>query len=161
MRFGARDIGGPGYEAATGYGILSVAGALARQAPPADPAEPNEDVRFVDGRAFGEAATPLFRKNGRTATVSATADAIEDPIDVYRIKVRAGSRAKIRLAPSVGDPDLYVFRGGARSVGAAAARALAQGGRAGTIRRRCATARAGPPPTSWRSASAGTSGCGC
>ena len=28
---GARDIGDPGYESATGYGILSVAGALARQ----------------------------------------------------------------------------------------------------------------------------------
>ena len=65
MRFGARDIGDPGYESATGYGILSVAGALARQAPPPDPAEPNEDVRFVNGRAFGAAATPIFRKDGR------------------------------------------------------------------------------------------------
>jgi hypothetical protein len=119
MRFGARDIGDPEYEPATGYGILSVAGALARPAPPADAAEPNDDVRFVDGRAFGKAAKPVFRKDGRTATVSATADVFEDPIDVYRIKVRAGSRAKIRLAPSVGDPDLYVFRGGVRSVGAA------------------------------------------
>ena len=138
-----------------------MAGALARQAPPADAAEPNEDVRFVDGRAFGEAATPLFRKNGRAATVSATADAIEDPIDVYRIKVRAGSRAKIRLAPSVGDPDLYVFRGGA-TVGRRAplARSRKGTGRRRLVRR-CATARAGPPRTSWRSASAGTSGCGC
>ena len=119
LRFGARDIGEQGYEAATGYGIVSVAGALAREAPASDPAEPNEDIRFVNGRAFGRAAEPLFRKSGRTASVRATADAIEDPIDVYRIKVRARSRAKVRLSPSVGDPDLYVFRGGASSVRAA------------------------------------------
>ena len=119
MRFGSRDIGDPGYESATGYGI-ALRGRRAR--PPGAarrPRRPNDDVRFVNGRAFGKAVTPLFRKNGRAAAVSATADAIEDPIDVYRIKVRAGTRAKIRLAPSVGDPDLYVFRGGANSVGSA------------------------------------------
>jgi hypothetical protein len=119
LRFGSRDIGGRGYEAATGYGILDVGSALAREAPPADVAEPNEDIRWVSGRALAEPADPLFRKNGRAAAVSATADAVEDPVDVYRIKVRAGTRAKIELTPSVGDPDLYVFRGGARAVSTA------------------------------------------
>ena len=119
MRFGARDIGDPGYESATGYGILSVGGALARQAPPADPAEPNDDIRFVNGRAFGGPPRPSSARTAGPRPSAPRPTSAEDPIDVYQIKVRAGSRAKIRLAPSVGDPDLYVFRGGARSVGAA------------------------------------------
>jgi hypothetical protein len=130
LRFGSRDIGGRGYEAATGYGILDVAGALAREAPPADVAEPNEDIRWVSGRALAEPAQPLFRKNGRPTAVSATADAVEDPVDVYRIKVRAGTHAKIELTPSVGDPDLYVFRGGAQAVSTAAPLARSRKGAA-------------------------------
>jgi hypothetical protein len=116
LRFGARDVGNEGYEAATGYGILSVAGALAREAPAVDPAEPNDDARFVDGRTFGSAAAPIFTAGGRSATLAGTTDVYEDPADVYRIKVRAGGRARISLRPSVGDPDLYVFRSGATTV---------------------------------------------
>jgi len=130
MRFGARDIGNPGYESATGYGILSVGGALARQAPAADPAEPNDDARLVNGRAFGSAAKPIFTKNGRTASLSGTIDVFEDPADVYRIKVRARGRARISLRPVVGDPDLYVFRGNATTV------VGKQGGRFGVARSR-------------------------
>jgi hypothetical protein len=33
----------------------------------------------------------------------------EDPIDVYRVKVRAGRKLRLRLQPSSGDPDLFVF----------------------------------------------------
>ena len=86
LRFGSRDIGAPGYQSSTGYGILSVGGALARQAPPPDPAEPNDDIRFVNGRAFNSAAAPVFRKNGRAVAFGATADVAEDPIDVYKIR---------------------------------------------------------------------------
>ena len=116
LRFGARDIGIPGYEAATGYGIVSLAGALARETPVADPAEPNDDARFVNGRTFGSAAAPIFTPQESPATLAGTIDVYEDPADVYRIKVRAQGRARIRLEPGVGDPDLYVFRGGATTV---------------------------------------------
>ena len=135
LRFGARDVGDPGYESATGYGILSVAGALARQAPPPDPAEPNDDVRFVNGRAFGPPPRRSSARTARPSPCSATADVAEDPIDVYRIRLRARSRAKVRLAPSVGDPDLYVLRGPARRRPAAArSRARARGaGRTDTV----------------------------
>ena len=51
----------------------------------------------------------------------------EDPIDVYRIKVRAGTRARIELTPSVGDPDLYVFQRRRTGGDAGAAAPLAQG----------------------------------
>jgi len=59
-------------------------------------------------------AAPIFA--GHKHTVRATADVAEDPADVYRIKVKPRHRARIKLSPSVGDPDLYVFDSHARSV---------------------------------------------
>jgi hypothetical protein len=114
IRFGTRDIGEQGYESATGYGILSLEGALAQTAPRDDPLEPNDDIRLVDGREFSSPAPPVF--TGSTRTILATADVTEDPADVYRVKVKPGRRARIKLSPSVGDPDLYVFSSKARSV---------------------------------------------
>jgi subtilisin family serine protease len=116
LRFGARDVGARGYQAATGYGILSVGGALARRAPAPDPAEPNDDIRHVDGRTFKPAAAPVFRKNGKLAALDATVDVAEDPVDIYKIRLRARSRATVRVAPTLGDPDLYVYSGSAPSV---------------------------------------------
>ena len=89
MRLGARDIGDEGYENATGFGALSLPGALARRAPANDPREPNDDIRYVDGRTFGSPARALFR--GRSRRVVATADYAEDPVDVYRLRLRPGS----------------------------------------------------------------------
>jgi hypothetical protein len=117
VRLGARDVGRQGYENATGFGVLNLPGALAREAPADDPLEPNDDIRYVNGRAFGAPAAALY--NGRAGSVGATADLAEDPIDIYRIKVRAGRRARLTLTPRVGDPDLFVFDGKARSVGSA------------------------------------------
>jgi hypothetical protein len=114
IRLGARDVGEPGYENATGFGVLNLPGALALQPPADDPLEPNDDIRYINGRAFRDLAPPLY--NGHSAKVAATADVAEDPIDVYRIKVRAGRKARLSLVPSVGDPDLFVFNGKARSV---------------------------------------------
>ena len=114
VRLGARDVGEPGYENSTGFGVLSVPGALALAPPPVDPLEPNDDIRDVNGRAFRALAPPLF--NGKAATVAATADAAEDPIDVYRVKVRAGRKLLLTLRPSVGDPDLFVFGAKANNV---------------------------------------------
>ena len=65
-------------------------------------------------REFRTPAAPIF--NGRKSSIRATADVAEDPADVYRVKVKAGHRARIKLAPSVGDPDLYVFDSRASSV---------------------------------------------
>jgi subtilisin family serine protease len=116
VRLGARDVGAPGYENATGFGVLSLPIALAFQPPADDPLEPNDDIRYVNGRAFRDIASPI--SNGRPGSVSAVADAAEDPIDVYRVKVRAGRKMRITLKPSVGDPDLFVFGAKARSVSA-------------------------------------------
>jgi subtilisin family serine protease len=114
VRLGARDVGAPGYENATGFGVLNLAGALSRVPPADDPQEPNDDIRYVDGRAFGTATAPLF--TGRATSIPATADYAEDPVDVYRVKIRPGRRVRLALVPSVGDPDLFVFGSKTRSV---------------------------------------------
>src|SRR6185437_2839015 len=43
LRRSARDIGTPGYDVASGYGILDLTAALAAPTPLADPGEPNDD----------------------------------------------------------------------------------------------------------------------
>jgi hypothetical protein len=127
VRLGARDIGKPGYQNSTGFGALSLPGALTRQPPADDPLEPNDDIRYINGRAFSDLAPPL--SNGRPGSITATADVAEDPIDVYRVKVRAGRKLRLRLVPSVGDADLFVFNGKARSV--TTARSVARSARSG------------------------------
>jgi len=114
VRLGARDVGAPGYENATGFGVLNLAGALSLQPPADDPLEPNDDIRYVNGRAFRDASPPLF--TGRAASIAATADFAEDPVDVYRVKIPARKRVRLSLVPVVGDPDLFVFGGATRSV---------------------------------------------
>ncbi len=117
VRLGARDVGSAGYENATGFGVLNLPGALSREPPADDPQEPNDDIRYVNGRAFRGLTPALY--NGRDSAISATTDLAEDPIDVYRVKVRAGRRVRLSLSPRVGDADLFVFDGKARGVGRA------------------------------------------
>ena len=48
VRRSAKDIGAPGRDPASGFGMLNVAAALAYPAPTRDPYEPNDDVDEVD-----------------------------------------------------------------------------------------------------------------
>ena len=81
----------------------------------ADQFEPRRvDVGRVNGRAFGS-ATPAFF-SGRRASVAATTDYAEDPVDVYRVKLGAHRRLRLKLEARVGNPDLFVFAASARSV---------------------------------------------
>jgi subtilisin family serine protease len=114
VRLGARDVGAEGYEAATGFGVLYMPDALRREPPADDPLEPNDDIRYVDGRAFGKPSRPLYK--GSANSIAAVADFAEDPVDVYRVKLRPGRRVRLALIPIAGDPDLFVFGPGARSV---------------------------------------------
>ena len=91
-----------------------MAGALSLPAPADDPLEPNNDIRYVNGRAFRDPAPPLF--TGRAASIAATADFAEDLVDVYRVKIGARRRVRLALVPIVGDPDLFVFGPRTRSV---------------------------------------------
>lgn len=105
MRLSARDVGAPGYETSTGFGVLDVKSALAKAPPARDPREPNEDIVWVDGRAFGRPAQAI----ARGTTLNALIDAYEDPRDVYRLRVPARSRLTVTTTPRFGNPDLAIF----------------------------------------------------
>jgi Subtilase family len=89
LRTTARDVNTPGYDEATGYGILDVAAALAAPTPLADPVEPNDSVAN---------ATPLTTRAAPAKSVSGRVQEFEDPRDIYRFWVPARKRVAIRVA---------------------------------------------------------------
>jgi hypothetical protein len=118
VRLSAVDVGRPGWEPDTGFGVLSVGAALQLAPPPPDPGEPNDDIMWVDGRAFGKPA-PLFFKDHGENRVAGLLDAFEDPADVYRIRVRAHSRVAVVANPSGNDDvALYAYRKQAKRLNA-------------------------------------------
>ena len=74
---------------------------------------------WVDGRQFGRPARLLF-KGKRRAKVKGLIDVFEDPADVYRIRVRAHHRVRIRAVPTGRRDDiaLRVYRRKAKSLSA-------------------------------------------
>jgi hypothetical protein len=108
LRHSARDLGAAGYDSETGFGLVDLGKALVTPAGPIDPFEPNDGIPFVDGTAF-QKPDPYVWRGGRARTLKASVDPVEDPIDVYRIRLPARRRAAIRLTPSAGNVDLYVY----------------------------------------------------
>jgi subtilisin family serine protease len=91
LRFSARDVLTPGFDPNTGFGILNVANALVREAPVRDAQEPNDDVRLVrPGGLFPPGTPPLTSRSKAKASLRATLDVTEDPVDVYRLWVPGG-----------------------------------------------------------------------
>lgn len=115
VRLSATDLDKPGWDPVTGFGQLSVSGALARQPPPRDPTEPNDDIVWIDGTAFEKPDAPIWQGRGRR-TFTALLDRYEDPADVYRIVLRRRGRARITVKPRFGNPDLVVLSRKADSI---------------------------------------------
>ena len=116
IRLSARDVGRPGWEPDTGWGMLSVGDALRIEPARRDPGEPNDDVQWVDGRMLARPA-PLISRGRRPVRLHALLDVFEDPADVYRIKVRARSRARVSANPrGTDDVALAGYRRSARSL---------------------------------------------
>ncbi len=118
VRLGARDVEKPGWDALTGYGVLNVGNSLSLPAdklPIQDPLEPNDNIVWVDGTAFGKPSTSVW-SGGAVARMNGLLDLQEDPVDVYRIVIPGGKTAKISVIPRFGDPSLEVFTSSAVSI---------------------------------------------
>ena len=101
MRRSARDVGKPGWDADTGYGILDVPAAVARHTPPADPQEPNEDVYLVKPNGLTKTGhAPLTGQHRARATLAAQLERSEDPEDVYRIWLPAHGKLVVTVRPT-------------------------------------------------------------
>jgi len=102
LRDSARDVGIHGWDSDTGFGILSIPGALVRKPRAKDPQEPNDDINLVRPHAVTASGTRL----PTPARLQARLDVTEDPEDVYRVwvpahaSVAAGTRsaANVNLA---------------------------------------------------------------
>ena len=63
-----------------------MAAALALPAPARDVLEPNDGITFVNGSVFSKPDPYVWRGSGRR-TLDGSADKVEDPFDVYRIRL--------------------------------------------------------------------------
>ncbi len=112
---GARDVGRAGWDRRTGCGALDVAGALRAAAPRPDPAEPNDDVVWVDGIGFERPAAAVWR-GGAPRTIRASVTTHDDPVDVYRVVRPAGSTLHATLTAHDASLRLRVLDRGALDV---------------------------------------------
>jgi subtilisin family serine protease len=131
LRFSARDVWTPGFDPNTGFGILNIANALVREATVRDAQEPNDDVRLVKpGGLFPPGTPPLTSRSKAKASLRATLDVTEDPVDVYRLWVPGGRTLTVN-ARSVRAMRVRVWKPATRTVtetGAASKRDLAASG---------------------------------
>jgi hypothetical protein len=93
LRESARDVGPPGYDDATGYGILDVATALNTPTPLRDTPEPNDTI------ANATVATTHAKPTG---TTTGRVETHEDPLDVLRIWLPAKRQVSVKVSSSDG-----------------------------------------------------------
>jgi hypothetical protein len=115
IRHTADDIGPAGWDRASGYGLVNLGRALAAPLPSVDPLEPNDTIGEVDGTVFAEHDPSVWHGTG-TYSFEASVDSVEDPVDVFRLRIPGRARVNVLLHPSFGDPDLEVYRRAARSL---------------------------------------------
>jgi hypothetical protein len=108
MRRSAADIGEPGFDHASGYGLLSIPDALAFRTPTRDPQEPNEDPAEIEPHGlFATGTEPLTAPGHLGGFLSAHVDRSEDPVDLYRVwapgrmvlRARTIGSVAVRLLP--------------------------------------------------------------
>lgn len=126
----ARDIGEPGRDRATGGGVLDVTRALWKlrslKIPARDRYEPNDGT--------GERAVLI---NGASRKLQATVTSYEDPVDVYRVRIRRGQRLSSTLSgPALRQTGYALWRPGTpRAVGAGRRWRVAGAERSGSVKR--------------------------
>ena len=125
MRRSAADIGEPGFDNASGYGLLNIPNALSFRTPARDPQEPNEDPAQIEPHGLFAAGTQPLNGPGHLGSfLTAHVDRSEDPVDLYRawapahvvLRARTTGDVRVRLlarAPAKAKtPPLAVGKGG-------------------------------------------------
>jgi hypothetical protein len=110
LRFTARDLGAKGYDDTTGYGVIDLAKALTGKAGLHDPGEPNDDIPWVDGTMFAKPDPVIFKGKGKPSRLVASVDRVEDPADVYRVKVLGHRKVHVVATPLFGHITLLAYR---------------------------------------------------
>jgi hypothetical protein len=101
MRRSAHDVGKPGWDVDTGYGILDVPAAVTRKPPAADPQEPNEDIYLVRPNGLTRSGRgPLTQQSRPRAALTASLERREDPEDVYRVWLPAKGKVVVTVRPN-------------------------------------------------------------
>jgi hypothetical protein len=109
MRRSATDIGAPGRDDASGYGLLSVPAALTYAAPVRDPFEPNDDIDYVrPGGTYYNGILPLTTRSKPSAALTARLSIFEDPRDLYPVYVPPKGRITVTTA-SASTTDLTLW----------------------------------------------------
>jgi hypothetical protein len=93
LRDSARDVGTPGYDNFTGFGILDLAAALNAPSPQPDSAEPNDTT---------STATVATTRSRATGTARGRVAPFEDPHDVLRVWLPARRRVTVGIASDNG-----------------------------------------------------------
>ncbi len=102
MRRSATDIGDPGFDHASGYGLLNIPSALAFRTPARDPQEPNEDPAEIEPHGlFANGTEPLTAPGHLGGFLSAHVDHNEDPVDLYRVWAPGRKVLRARVIGSV------------------------------------------------------------
>jgi len=104
LRRTARDIGPPGFDNGSGYGIVNIPAALAAPAPPVDPWEPNDNIDQIKPGGLFPAGEPALTTASKPSTrIFGRLDSSEDPRDVYRIWVPAHRLVRAAIVSGAGD----------------------------------------------------------
>jgi subtilisin family serine protease len=98
LRAGAKDIATPGFDIASGWGLLNIPAAIAAPTPPLDPGEPNDDIdQIKPGRLFQVGEPALTTQAKPSTRIAASLDSSEDPRDLYRIWVPARKTVHVKV----------------------------------------------------------------
>lgn len=113
----AADLGVPGRDRAYGEGLLSIEKSLLAPVPTADPFEPNDEIRWVNGAMLKRKTPFLWRPGaGRKRVLTATLSRAKDPADVYRVMIPARRRVAVHVTQLEGDVVLSALKPGLKSI---------------------------------------------